>query len=255
MDKLDSSVSDDDKIKIIKKSLVGRANRIIQRVKAPITLDKIIHKLDTRFADSKKSFQIMKTFYSAEQGENEFVSSWASRLEDIIDQAVIAGEVDEISVDKMLREQYWVGLREDLQDVTHHKYDSIIGFDKLEEAIRTVEQQRLGKANRNQPRQVSNSPATAKAAVAPREELDELKTMFKDVLSEVASLRLEVQGLRGDRATPQGKSTRRCFQCGDPDHIRPDCPQRKKSESFKQTRDGDGQGRQAKLDSGTQKSN
>ena len=42
--------------------------------------------------------------------------------------------------EEMLCEQFWHGLRHDLQEGTGHKFDAISDFDELGVAIRTVEQ-------------------------------------------------------------------------------------------------------------------
>ena len=73
----------------------------------------------------------MAIFYNARQNEDESVSAWSRRLDNLIDQALETGEVHSMDKDRMLRSRFWHGLRQDLKDCSGHKFDTSHTFTNL----------------------------------------------------------------------------------------------------------------------------
>ena len=113
------------------------------------------------FGQMQKSRLVMKLFYAAKQKPGEDVASWAARMEDLMDQAVELEKGTEQDQNDLLKEQFWNGLRDELQEETQHKYDTIKNFDDLEVYIKEVEEKRRDKVN------TSSSHRGAREAYSP----------------------------------------------------------------------------------------
>ena len=120
----------------------------------------------------------MKLFYAAEQKPGEDVASWAARLEDLMDQAVELGKVTEQDQNDLLKEPFCNDLRDELQEGTEHKYDTIKSFDDLEVYIREVEEKRKDKEKKTSSHRGAAALAKATANMSRQEspsEMAELK--------------------------------------------------------------------------------
>ena len=71
---------------------------------------------------------VLAQFYSARQQQDEAVSDWSCRLEDLLTKAVQLGRAHPRETDEMLGCMFWTGLKKELKDVSGHKFDSISKF-------------------------------------------------------------------------------------------------------------------------------
>ena len=82
----------------------------------------------------------------------------------------------------MLHAMLWTGLRQELKDISGHKYDTIKDFNKLRVALRQIEKDH---------KPTSSKPNTAKAATASstdRSDFEELKGMVQQLQHTVTEL-------------------------------------------------------------------
>lgn len=109
--------------------------------------------------------ELLAEFYIARQLEDEDVTIWSRRLEDIIGKGLEKGIVPHTEVNSMLRSMLYTGVRQDLKDITGYKYDTIQSFNQLRVALRQIERE-------HQPMKSTTKPNTTKAALNsnPREE-------------------------------------------------------------------------------------
>ena len=222
---LDKSHREESVRRSIRRSLRGTAARALMRLGPEASLKDMLQKLDRMFGQAARKQQVLKEFYNAEQEQNENVTAWGCRLEDIMVRAQQLGNVDEKEAEEMLRERFWHGLRPDLQEGTGHKFDAITDFDELRVAIRTVEQDhQLKKSSR--PVKATTAQISA---VESNTEMKELKSMVSQLASTVTSLQKDINSL-GQRTT-RDETTRtwtknkvRCFGCQEFGHYKRDCP-------------------------------
>ena len=239
VDKLqqDKSLTADDKYRAVSKSLHGKAGRVERRLGPDIDNLTLLTKLEKKFARTARGQHLMRVFYSLQQEEDEDVSSWACRMEDLLDQAKDAKRVQDSEMNELLWEQFWTGLRGDLQSGTEHKYDSLKNVDDLEDATRQVERDRRLKGASRSTAHHGISKMSQRTS-SDKSELQELKNMFRKMKKRMDLLQQDLkqiklqfqQPLQSSQATvepsPTSTQVRRCFTCGDPHHLRPDCPQR-----------------------------
>lgn len=122
-----------------RKSLRGEASRIAMRLGPNATIDRLIEKLEGIYGTVEAGENLLAQFYSAYQRPNEDVASWGCRLEDLAQKAVEQGQIPHYSIDGMLHNKFWTGLRQQLKDATRHNFETIADFDNLRVQIRRVE--------------------------------------------------------------------------------------------------------------------
>ena len=167
----------------IRCSLKENASRIAMRLGPLATVDDIIDKMDSIFCSVDPKESLLAQFYTARQGEDETVSAWGCRLEDILTKAQQRCKIYEENVQEMLRSKFWKGLKPELQRISGHKFDSIKDFYQLLIAMRELEEQR-----RQDTSESTAKPKPAKQADTSSKEVRELRALVKRLTSQVETL-------------------------------------------------------------------
>ena len=127
-------------VQSVRKSLRGRAKRVILTFGISAKIEDIMEKLENEFGNVASGQTIMKEFYTATQKETESVNEWGLRLEEIFQRAIEKGKVRKEERDATLRDQFWKSLRsERLKNATRVKYESLKSFEQLRKAVRAEE--------------------------------------------------------------------------------------------------------------------
>lgn len=159
----------------VRRSLKGEAGRVAMHLGPQASLPEILHKLDSIYGAVESKEELLADFYRAKQKEDESVTTWSCRLEDILGKAVDKGLVHHKDRDGMLRSMLWTGLRTQLKDITGHKYDAMSTFDELRIALRQIEKD-------HEERKETKKPHIMKSAVTDQDEsksdMNELKGLI-----------------------------------------------------------------------------
>ncbi|XP_071087762.1 zinc finger CCHC domain-containing protein 18-like [Haliotis cracherodii] len=186
--------SEDNIKQAIRRSLKGPAARVLLRLGPHVDGSSILAKMDSVFGDVDATETLLAKFYSAKQTKTESVATWAVRLEDLLGQAIDAGEVEANKQDRMLKSMLWTGLLPDLKDISGHKYDQSLTFSDLLISLRRIEQElktREGPLSFTPNSTVTKkNPIPGMAAVSKEnKELAEIKGMIRKLSGEVADLK------------------------------------------------------------------
>lgn len=111
-------------------SLRGEAGIVVMRLGTDISVNQILNKLDSINGNIDQREALLAEFYGARQKEDEDITSWSCRLENVIGRAQDLGMVQVSDVDKMLHS---------MKDISSHTYDTIKDFDSLRVALRQIE--------------------------------------------------------------------------------------------------------------------
>lgn len=155
------------------------------------TIDNIIQKMNSIYETIDSCQRKLGQFYSAQQEENETVSDWGCRFEQIINKAVMHCEVRHFQVDNMLRHAFWDGLRSDLKDVSGCIHDKLLSFDELRSELRAIEQD-------HERRKVNKGKNVGPTVMSATHEADEASNM-DDIRGMLLKLTADVQQLKHDR--------------------------------------------------------
>lgn len=171
----------------IRQSLRNEAARVVMRLGTDATMNQILDKLDSIYGNVEKKEELLAEFYSARQREDEDITSWSCRLEDIIGKALELGVVQHAEVDKMLHSMLWTGLRQELKDISSHKYDTVKGFDQLRVVLRQIEKDHMPQKTSGKGK---SAAATSKSAVTKDEtsHYEELKGMINQLTKKVTGI-------------------------------------------------------------------
>ena len=101
-------------------------------------IDKILDVLDSVYGTVDNKEHILAEFYSARQRDDEDVTTWSNRLQDILGKGLEKGLVDYRDMNSMLHAMLWRGLRQELKDISGHKHDMIKDFNQLKSSVETV---------------------------------------------------------------------------------------------------------------------
>jgi hypothetical protein len=173
----------------VRRSLKGEAGRTAMILGPNADVQEIIAKLDSIYGPIDLKESLLASFYSARQGDDEDVSSWGCRLEDLLSKAAeTQGHVQHSQMNDMLRNMFWTGLKKSLKDVSGHKFDATTDFDTLRVSVRRIEQdqkQRLSETTSKKPQ----SAKMATASQARDTELSEIKGMIRQLSAEMATMK------------------------------------------------------------------
>jgi len=244
----DESYPYDDLVQAIHRSLRGTAARTVMRLGPSASITKIIDKLKSIFKPSQAGEDLLAQFYSARQGPSEDVTAWGCRLEDLLYEVKSQGYLTDPSSDEMLRKVFWMGLRQDLKDISGYKFDTIKDFDRLRVEIRRLEHARDTRMKESTTRtqsQRTTAPTPGKQAVttpvtqtSENSDMTELKGMIFKLSAKVDNLesRLPTERQSAPRPPPRPferpdvdqppqrqREERRCFNCGQPGHLQIGC--------------------------------
>lgn len=159
----------------IRRSLKGEAGRVAMHLGPKATYAEIIQKLNSIYGVVESKEELLAEFYRAKQRDDETVTSWSCRLEDILGKAADKGLVRRQDMDSMLRSMLWTGLKTPLKDISGHKYDAITTFDELRVSLRQLEKDHAERHRK---------PNVSKAAIDQPErksDLDEVKGLIQQL--------------------------------------------------------------------------
>ena len=110
-------------------------------MKPDASLQEIFKTLKTHFGDIKTGQSVMEEFYNAKQEKDEDISTWAIRLETLIQKAINRNEIQEDRKDAMFRTRFWRHIRNsDLRNATRVYYETVSTFEELKFKVRREEQ-------------------------------------------------------------------------------------------------------------------
>ncbi|XP_060597079.1 uncharacterized protein LOC132750996 [Ruditapes philippinarum] len=122
----------------IRRALKGSASDKVRRLGPDATLEEVMDKLENDYGTVESRESVMRKFYSSKQKQGESVEQYASRLEELFDQAVKLGSLKRTDTD-ILKEVLHNGLLKDLKHMTVYQMDKIKDFNDFKRELRKIE--------------------------------------------------------------------------------------------------------------------
>ena len=152
----------------IRKSLRGPAKREIVQMGPSASVEDIMERLESTFGNVASGMSVLQEFFTASQKQEETVAAWGLRLEEIMQNAIDKGHIQDDEKDDLLKDKFWRSLRsERLKNATRIDFRTISNFKQLVKAVRTEELSMKANANAQQQTVTTN--------VSQKEEKDEKK--------------------------------------------------------------------------------
>ena len=209
-----------------------------------MSITDVLQKFDSDYGSVGSREMVMKKFYSCQQNDDESVSVYASRLEEIFDQAIYLQALRRSDVN-VLKEVFHAGLKREIKLISMYQFDKISNYDDFKREIRKLE------SSINE-----NLKSTCKATVnvdsmTQNKDMTEMKELLKQLNERIEKLEKEKeeQGKQNQRYTQRGRGFRgrgfrgrgigdyrpqrpisnqtfqpTCWSCNAKGHIRRDCP-------------------------------
>ena len=136
----DDSISPNSMLQAFRRSLRGSARQVLMSLGTHASLEVVLKKMESMFANTSARNNVMQEFFNAYQQPQESVTAFACRLESILYSAVDKFQMSDDTRNDMLRSKFWTSLHsEQLRSQTRHKYDSVESYEDLIKEIRRVE--------------------------------------------------------------------------------------------------------------------
>ena len=217
----------------IRRSLRGMAAETMISLGMQVSVKDLIGKLDSTFGTVATPEQLIEEFYVARQEVKESIAEWGCRLSGLASKAGQAGAVTAASIQDMLRCKFFSGLvSHDVKSSIRHRFDGGASYEVLLRAARQIEDelaqevrrttvQKTAKASQQQ--QATKQQVTAKDK-GPN--LFSIEKQLGELVSQVRALGDRVNSVesRPRPAAPTHSTTRHCYECGNPAHLRSECP-------------------------------
>lgn len=129
-------------LQIIRGSLRGTARIMTVPLGQDATVVEILAKLDVMFSEASTKEDLLTQFFNSRQNPNESVTTYACRLETLLQSIIDKGQLPGLARNDILRHKFWTGLHSDMLKLqTRHKYDSFEDYNLLLREIRKVEKE------------------------------------------------------------------------------------------------------------------
>ena len=164
----------------VRRSLKGDAGMIAMHLGPKASLDDIISKLDSIYGVVETEEDLLAQFYRARQEDDETVTQWSCRLENIMGRAVEKNIVTHFKSAHMLHNMLWNGLKTELKEISGYKYESIDDFDELRVALRQIEKD-------HEERKKTHKPNPSKAATSENITLESKIDEFTGIVQQLTT--------------------------------------------------------------------
>ena len=235
-------------------SLRGAAADVVHNMGPDVPLDLIIKKFSIIYGNVKSFDLMMRDFYRADQGEDESIPSYATRIEGLLSQIrdKFPDKLPLQEEQRLLKDRLFHGSRKGIRDSLKYCFaDTFIDYMHfLEECRKSEEEGKAGQAR-------APVKAKIKVAVSPtpnkddmsrllkyqQHQIDALVGQVKDLVAVVEATHTSSRGknspyngkgspskgstLNRGQKGQRGKDTVRqyqCWQCGEVGHLRRECP-------------------------------
>ncbi|KAH3855933.1 hypothetical protein DPMN_098508 [Dreissena polymorpha] len=197
----------------IRNAIGGKPRKILTTLKPTATTEEILKTLESNFGDIKSGESLMEEYYKAKQEEDEDISAWGIRLEELLQKAIDRGEIKEYRKEKMLKTRFWKHLgNTELKNATRMFYESDCSFEELRRKVRKEEQELKSAKEPGHPKQVNVHQMDNHL-----KNLNDLKEQMKEMEKKINTLTQERQkpNDQGNTRTwnNSGQSYKRQSQC------------------------------------------
>lgn len=120
----------------------GQARKALATLDPLTNSDGIISKLESLFGNVASGLSVLQEFFTAVQREDESVTMWGLRIEEILQRAMEKGEVPPERKNHLLKDKFWRSLHSlDLKIATKVYFDKVTDFEVLRSKVREEERE------------------------------------------------------------------------------------------------------------------
>ncbi|KAH3875277.1 hypothetical protein DPMN_038540 [Dreissena polymorpha] len=182
----------------LRKALRGQAKRKMLHMKPEATVEEIMSELDDNFGNVASIDTMLSKFLMAEQDQNETISEWGLRIEELLLHVTRKTRLDEHEKKDMLRKRFWRGLRnEELKNATRVHFESKLTYEELKIKLREEEFEIQISKDRGK----QKCSRVYQSALNAKDEGDEL---LKQLIRKIEDLEKKVDDFKNERNLESG---------------------------------------------------
>ena len=197
------SYTDEQVLHGMRRSLKGKAGDKLRILGTDVKLRDVLRHLDIAYGTVESKESVMRKLYQSQQGLDETVEAYASRIEDLYHRAVNLRAIPNTEGKELLKETFHAGLRKDLKLMTMYQKDAYFSFDELKRALRKLESDLKSDDN-------IDTKKPCKAAYHSGADQREKKTEDKSEMSEIKEIlthiNKRIDGLEKEKEHPREDS-------------------------------------------------
>ena len=203
-------------VQAIWKSLKGQARNVLFNIGPSAKADDIVKRLESVYGNVASGEAVLQEFYTVHQEENESVTDWGLRLEQILQRAKEKGHVNEERKDQMLRDKFWRSLYDqNLKNATKIYHQSLTSFEKLQQKVRAEEyemKESVAKKQQTVTQKDRKRPAQHQPQLT---EMDDQLQLLKSMSENLVRMDKDIQQLKKGQSRGDWRSRRRGRGRGD----------------------------------------
>ena len=117
---------------------------MVRRLGVDADIHLVLNKLNCVYGVVEEAEDLLGQFYNAKQRQDETVTSWGCRIEDLLDRANKQEPLHSKSLNDMLRTKFWNGLQGRLKEAARHKTEYVTDYGRLLVEVRKIESEPNG---------------------------------------------------------------------------------------------------------------
>ena len=218
----------------VRQSIRGEPSRLIQTLGPHASIHQLIHELEASYGTVQDGPALLQKAYNSHQEDQESAAAFGRRLKLLTYDACRRGGLPQSSMDTVLRQIYWRGLRDpEVRNACRHLKDTAGDFDHLVRLVRKGEQEVQATSCRppkdhRPPHPVVPVPATtpqpfSEALSNINSTLAELKVALRPTANNASSPKHTAVPKPNTNPPPVRQQPVECFRCGEKGHISKGC--------------------------------
>ena len=112
----------------VRRACKGKAGDRIRRLGLHMSITDVLQTFDSDYSSVESREMVMKKIYSCQQKDDKSVAVYASRLEEIFDQAIYLQALRRSDVN-VLKEVFHAGLKREIKLMSMYQFDKISNYD------------------------------------------------------------------------------------------------------------------------------
>ena len=167
-----------------------------------MTIEEIFSKLESDYGTVESKQSVMKKFYSSQQMPDESVEKFASRIEELFDQAVKLNAFKRTETD-ILQAVLYDGLNRELRHMSSYLYDKIKNYDEFKRELRKIEVDLRGPSSTSKEKQTCK--ATINIEKKESNEIGEMKELLRSINDRITNLEKQKESQFQESTTYRGR--------------------------------------------------
>ena len=179
------SCSEEDILGAIRRSCKGNAGDKLRHIGTTPTLKDILKKFASEYGSVETGESILRKFYACSQDNNESISSYAARVEDLFAQGVQL-KVLLSTQEEILQNVVFEGLRPHIRQMANYKFDTMKDYDRFKVELRKIENHIDEDVTKEK-----KTKCQAATNIEERNELSQVKTLLEKMNNRIEKLENE----------------------------------------------------------------